>query len=50
MAEKYHEEAQRAGVTSYDFAKSRSWLAIANEVRTRIIGSDRDIFIPELSF
>ena len=27
-----------------------AWLAIANEVRTRIIGSDRDIFIPELSF
>ena len=30
--------------------KNRSnWLAIANKVRTRIIYSDRDIFIPELS-
>ena len=26
------------------------WLAIANEVRTRIMYSDRDIFIPELNF
>ena len=31
--------------------KNRSeWLAIANEVRTRIIASQGDIFIPELSF
>ena len=29
---------------------NQSWLAIAYEVRTRIIGSDKDIFIPELSF
>ena len=27
-----------------------AWLAIANEVRTRIIESGKDIFIPELSF
>jgi len=27
-----------------------AWLAIANEVRTRIAGSDKNIFIPELSF
>ena len=27
----------------------RSWLAIANEVRTRIVSSDKIIFIPELS-
>ena len=26
IAEKYHDEAQRAGATSYDFAKSESWL------------------------
>ena len=27
-----------------------AWLAIADEVRTRIIASNKDIFIPELSF
>jgi site-specific DNA recombinase len=27
-----------------------NWLAIADEVRTRIIASNKDIFIPELSF
>jgi hypothetical protein len=48
IAEKYHDEAQRAGETSYDFAKSESWLAIANDVRTRIIDLNEDIFIPEL--
>ena len=26
IAEKYHDEAQRAGATSYDFLKSESWL------------------------
>jgi hypothetical protein len=26
------------------------WLAIANEVRARIASSDKNIFIPELSF
>ena len=26
------------------------WLAIANDVRTTIMASDGDIFIPELSF
>ena len=50
IAEKYHSEAQRAGATSYDFAKSEIWLAIANEVRTRIIGLNGNIFIPDLNF
>ena len=27
-----------------------NWLAIANEVRTRIIATQDDIFIPDLSF
>jgi len=26
------------------------WLAIADKVRTRIASSDKDIFVPELSF
>ena len=50
IAEKYYNEAQHAGETSYDFAKSETWLAIAYEDRTRIIGSNEDIFIPELGF
>ena len=29
---------------------SVKWLAIADEVRTRIIGLDEYIFMPELSF
>jgi hypothetical protein len=29
---------------------SQSWLAIAYEVRTRIIRSEADIFIPELEY
>jgi len=32
------------------FVINKAWLAIANEVRTRIIASQGDIFIPELSF
>ncbi len=36
---------------SSDFEPVRvKWLAIADEVRTRIITSNEDIFIPELSF
>jgi len=27
IAEKYHDEAERAGTISYDFVKSDSWLA-----------------------
>ena len=34
IAEKYHEEAQRTGTTSYDFAKSETWLGILNTFRT----------------
>jgi len=35
--------------TFYDFAKNESWLVIVDEVQTRIIGLNEDIFIPELS-
>jgi hypothetical protein len=49
IAERYHGEAQRAEITSYDFVKSESWLAIANEVRTKIIELNEEIFIPELA-
>ena len=34
IAEKYHDEAQYAGETSYDFAKSESWLGFLAEIRT----------------
>jgi len=34
IAEKYHEEAQHAGETCYDFGKSESWLCFLDEVRT----------------
>ena len=34
VAEKYHGEAQRAGVKAYDFAKSDSWLARVAKFRT----------------
>ena len=34
VAEKYHDEAQRARETSYDFAKSERWLCFLAEVRT----------------
>jgi len=34
VAEKYHGEAQRAGVKKYDFGKSESWLCFLDEVRT----------------
>ena len=32
------------------FVINKTWLAIANEVRTRIACSEKDIFIPELNF
>jgi len=50
IAEKYHGEAQRAGVKTYDFGKSESWLATVDDVKTRILLLNEDIFIPELAF
>jgi len=49
IAEKYHSEAERAETTSYDFAKSETWLATVDEVKTRILLLNEGIFIPELS-
>jgi len=34
IAEKYHDEAQHAGETCYDFGKSESWLAQVAKFRT----------------
>jgi len=34
IAEKYHEEAQRAGEISYDFGKSNIWLPRVAKFRT----------------
>jgi len=34
---------------SPDFAKSERWLGREDKVRTRIIGLNKDIYIPELS-
>jgi len=35
--------------TSYDFAKSETWLGIVDEVQTRIIELRGNFSIPELS-
>ena len=40
----------RISIDYIDMTYIPKWLAIANEVRTRIIGLSEDIFIPELSF
>jgi len=34
IAEKYHDEAQHAGETCYNFVKSENWLGFLAEIRT----------------